>query len=116
MWILIVDDDALVLRSLVRGLRAKGHVVVKSERPILCGQYDAVLIDWQPYGPAQVAECVAVGVPFVVLTAAPHLVPDGLPVLAKPATIDEIERALQRAAGIEVSGVGDDAVIFREVV
>ena len=92
--ILVVDDDALVLKAVARDLRIAGWEPVLSTLPVNPVSEDVVLADWNPYGPKMVELAKRWNVPVVVFTAEPEWVPPGLAVVTKPWKSEELQVAL----------------------
>lgn len=106
--LLIVDDDQLVTRAVVRGLQRAGWNhwrIVTSSTPVDPSGFDVALLDWSPHGLQMVRLCNARGVPFVILTGDSEGVaeqtPSGTIVLVKPSDPESIRAAL----GIAMRGV-----------
>ena len=112
--ILIVEDEPLIAMMLEDFLETLGHDVVgtcESVEEALghvdAGGFDVAIIDVQLRDGKQVwpvaDRLAAAGTPFVLATGG-HIDPPpaahaGVPVLAKPYTIDAIEPAIERACG-----------------
>ena len=102
--ILVVDDDPMIVRALVRYLRGYGYNVVSAPDPNNAIKYykeiDAAISDWQmPYGGGLrvLQECPA---PVIIHSGIAERLPKDLikkaaVVLAKPATPEELNAALQ---------------------
>lgn len=63
MKVLIVDDDPLVLKAAARALKSLGWTVTASQVPTRPVNVDAVLTDWQPFGPQMLEWCLFAAVP-----------------------------------------------------
>lgn len=106
--LLIMDDEKQIRVALNRLLKDNWDVmpVSNSQETLVSLDFvgaDVALIDWLPYGENTAQHCIKYGVPFVVLTGSPQLVPESIredhAVLTKPATKEEIEHALHNAIG-----------------
>jgi len=104
MRILVVDDDAIVLRAVTRLLKGRGHEVIATAVAAVAilatedRRVDVALLDVdmpEVMGP-ELAGMLHPSVPVVFHTGAPHAV-RGEPCVAKPSSIEEIEAALQVA-------------------
>lgn len=105
MRVLIVDDEALIARSLARLLRAAGHDVRVFTAPSLIGEGDyawanVVLTDWDmpDGGAAAVIACCGAKVPWLVMSGNDLVVERiraiGGMALNKPARMPDITAAL----------------------
>lgn len=105
--ILLVDDDALILRSVSRDLRRAGHLVIEASCPSEarerreCVQVDVVVTDWdcgEGGGRQVLDECRAAGIPCVVHTGSElgdELL--GEVVVAKPSTSTNVQAGIVAA-------------------
>jgi len=112
--ILIVEDEPLIAMMLEDFLETLGHIVVASCDDVdtalghvEAGGFDVAILDVSLRDGRKVwpvaDRLAAAGTPFVFATGG-HIEPPpalhaGVPVLAKPYTIDAIEPALDRACG-----------------
>jgi CheY-like chemotaxis protein len=112
--ILIVEDEPLIAMMLEDFLETLGHKVVAScdsvdtaLEHVAAGGFDVAILDVSLKDGRQVwpvaDRLAAAGIPFVLATGG-HVEPPpaahaGVPVLAKPYTIDAIEPALDLACG-----------------
>lgn len=70
MKIVIIDDDAILCKTLKRCLTGRGFKVDWFTQPL--GNlshylaFDAVIADWEPHGPRVVASCKKQGVPVLI--------------------------------------------------
>ena len=102
--VLVVDDDAVLLRAVARELRAAGWEVRTID--IRCtpqrGEYDVALLDWNPLGPEMAVRCLDVGLKFAIFTADEdvHGFPD-VPIVRKPWQPGELDAALRAAINKE---------------
>ena len=104
--VLMVDDMPRVLDAITKLFKwSEGWTMVTADtvdraRELL-GTVDAVITDWNPYGPDVCAMCAEAGVPFAIMSLAPprHVkwTQKGkpIPILTKPASLEEIEGVLQ---------------------
>lgn len=95
--LLVLDDDPCVLRANARALKQYFDVVpahnVEAAK-LLAGDVDLMLLDWNIGNETSESLAIEFPIPAVVLTGAPHLVPEYLRVLAKPSAVSEIVEAL----------------------
>jgi hypothetical protein len=97
--ILCVDDEPLMLRSLVRSL--VGHEVTTATWPVSAAGYNCAVLDLYPHGETMIQNCRAANVPFIVLTGTPECAPAGVKEIGKPNVLDELRAAI--AAACEVN-------------
>ena len=100
--VLVVDDDAVLLRTVARELRSDGWDVTTSAVPVdLAGfvGFDCALLDVEPHGPEMAAVCRAAGVPVVFMTGnddrADELRSGREKVIDKPWQSGELDAALK---------------------
>ena len=104
--LLIVDDDALMLKVTKEALRREGWPawqITTSETLYTPRGFDVVLADWTPHGENMAALCIAFSIPFVVFSGGDlehirEVVPEGTPVFGKPYKTPELVAALLSAA------------------
>lgn len=108
---LIVEDDPRLARAVARILARAGwstaHAPDTETALALSDGVDAILLDWQPMGPAVAAAAkrpivVYTGEPGQAITELAKIGRSGLPVLCKPADAATLDRELSRAAGVGV--------------
>lgn len=66
--VLVIDDDAVLLRTVARELRAAGWTVDARTEPGWVDKPDVALIDWDPHGKVATEAARKMGVPYVVFT------------------------------------------------
>lgn len=95
--LLIVDDEALILRATARLFKNDYQVITANtarEAEMLMDLVDVVLTDWNPLGPKVLEECKK---PVVVFTANPQDCDAPVRVLEKPVPKELIIEALEEA-------------------
>jgi len=113
--ILLVDDNPDVLSATRRQLEVGGwevHAVVSPGDP---GGYSVALLDWSPHGPEMLERCRAAGVPVVVYTGNPTAVADGVVVVVKPASTEQLDLALRRAIERQAERIGHELADLLEL-
>jgi hypothetical protein len=101
MRLLIVDDDPVMLRTLVRSFKRWGWEVSAYRSPPPTNaplDYDVALIDWRPWGPRMTVACTVAKLPHIIFTG--DL--DGVPcvgccccVIAKGTPLTDVDAALR---------------------
>ena len=99
--VLVVDDDAVLLRAVARELKAAGWQVDTRTEPGWTSAPDVLLADWDPHGPLTTGSARKLGVPFVVMTGNDALVLPGVTIVRKPWQPGELDAALRAAINKE---------------
>jgi len=104
--VLVIDDDAMILRGTARALKGLDWCVLVAGGPTqavpLYGQADVVLSDWDMPDGGGLQVLREAPVPVVIYTGRPDAQPEGTRVLTKPTEVAEIDRALREAIAAEV--------------